>query len=592
MTKSREGKGFGKPKTTKTTNVWKTINWAKVQRYVFKLQKRIYQAAKSGQDAKVRRLQRLLVKSYYARLLAVRKVTQDNQGKKTAGVDGVIAISPEQRLNLTEEIKGTLKAKPLRRVWIPKPGRDEKRPLGIPTIKDRARQALIKSALEPEWESKMEGTSYGFRPGRSAHDAISRIYLSINKNSYFVLDADIAKCFDRINHNFLLSKIHCPSSLKRDIKQWLKAGVLDNGVFEETETGTPQGGVISPLLANIALDGMARLIETLFPKKNNRNQAVLIRYADDFVVISPSLEIIEQCQTAISEWLKPIGLELKPEKTRVCHTLNPIEYNGKTEEPGFDFLGFNIRQYPAGKHKAGKICKGIFKTFLTLIKPSQKAVKAHTEAIKGVIKKHRTSPQVALISQLNPIVRGWANYYSGVVSTDTFNKLDYTIWLRLRAWTVTRCGKADYEKLNKYFRPGTVKLSNGKERHESWLFQAKDGLYLWKHNWTPIVRHTLVRPDASPFDGNWTYWATRRGQAIDTPTRVAKLLKKQQGKCSRCGQYFTPSDLIETDHIHPLSLGGKDEYKNLQLLHRHCHDDKSASDGSLKSSTLTSSMLI
>ncbi|WP_043999578.1 reverse transcriptase domain-containing protein, partial [Microcystis aeruginosa] len=238
----------------------------------------------------------------------------------------MIAVSPEQRLNLTEEIKGTLKAKPLRRVWIPKPGRDEKRPLGIPTIKDRARQALIKSALEPEWESKMEGTSYGFRPGRSAHDAISRIYLSINKSSYFVLDADIAKCFDRINHDFLLSKIHCPSSLKRDIKQWLKAGVLDNGVFEETETGTPQGGVISPLLANIALDGMARLIEILFPKKNKINQAVLIRYADDFVVISPSLEIIEQCQTAISEWLKPIGLELKPEKTRVCHTLKPIEY--------------------------------------------------------------------------------------------------------------------------------------------------------------------------------------------------------------------------------------------------------------------------
>jgi len=504
MTKSREGKGFGKPKTTKTTNVWKAINWGKIQRYVFKLQKRIYQAAKSGQDAKVRRLQRLLVKSYYARLLAVRKVTQDNQGKKTAGVDGVIAISPEQRLNLTEEIKGKLKAKPLRRVWIPKPGRDEKRPLGIPTIKDRARQALIKSALEPEWESKMEETSYGFRPGRSAHDAISRIYLSINKSSYFVLDADIAKCFDRINHNFLLSKIHCPTALKRDIKQWLKAGVLDNGVFEETETGTPQGGVISPLLANIALDGMARLIETLFPKKGSKTQAVLIRYADDFVVISPSLEIIEQCKTVISEWLKPIGLELKPEKTRVCHTLNPIEYNGKTEEPGFDFLGFNIRQYPVGKYKSGKT-GGRGSQLIghkTHIKPNQKAVKAHTEAIKGVIKKHKTAPQSALISHLNPIIKGWANYYSGVVSMDTFNKLDNTVWLMLRAWTVSRCGKANYEKLRNHFRPGTVKLSNGKER-----------------------------------------------------------------RCSRCGQYFTPLDLIEVDHIHPLSLGGKDEYKNLQLLH-------------------------
>ncbi|MDT9232933.1 MULTISPECIES: group II intron reverse transcriptase/maturase [Limnospira] len=576
MTKSRESKGFGKPKLTKTTNVWRSINWAKVQRYVFKLQKRIFQAAKSGQDAKARRLQRLLVKSYYARLLAVRRVTQDNQGKKTAGVDGMRAISPRQRFELVESIKGNLKAKPLRRVWIPKPGRDEKRPLGIPTIQDRARQALVKSALEPEWESRFEGTSYGFRPGRSTHDAIARIYLSINKGEYYVLDADIAKCFDRINHDYLLSKIHCTSSLKRDLKKWLKAGVLDNGVFDDTETGTPQGGVISPLLANIALDGMVRFIETMYPKKANRAQATVIRYADDFVVISKDLEIIEQCKTAISEWLKPVGLEIKPQKTRICHTLNPIEYNGKNEEPGFDFLGFNIRQYPAGKNRAGKINGNKRKTFLTHIKPSNKAVKAHTEVIKGVIKQHKTAPQSALISKLNPIIRGWSNYYSGVVSMETFNKLDYTVWQMLRAWTASRCGKASHEKLGNYFQQGTVKLSNGKERHESWLFKTKDGFTLWQHNWTPIVRHTLIRPDATPYDGNWTYWATRKGQAIDTPIRVAKLLKKQKGRCTWCGQYFAPSDLVEVDHIVPRSNGGKDEYKNLQLLHRHCHDDKTA----------------
>ncbi len=244
-----------------------------------------------------------------------------------------------------------------------------------------------------------------------------------------------------------------------------------------------------------------------------------------------------------------------------------------------------MTQFIPGKQEGYGTTTESLPTFLTHIKPSQKAVKAHTDAIKGVIKKHKTAPQSALISKLNPIIRGWANYYSGVVSTDTFNKLDHTIWLMLRAWTVTRCGKASYKKLKNYFSPGTAKLSNGKERRESWLFKTQEGLHLWKHNWTPIVRHTLVRPDASPYDGNWTYRATRRGQAIDTPTRVAKLLKKQQGKCNRCGQYFTPSDLIEVDHIHPLSLGGKDEYKNLQLLHRHCHDDKSASDGSLESSS-------
>ncbi|MDT9177092.1 MAG: group II intron reverse transcriptase/maturase [Limnospira sp. PMC 1240.20] len=561
--------------------VSKAIPWAKVQRKVFKLQKRIFQAAKSGQDAKARRLQRLLVKSYYARLLAVRRVTQDNRGRKTAGVDGMRASSPRQRFEIVENIKGNLKAKPLRRVWIPKPGRDEKRPLGIPTIQDRARQALVKSALEPEWESRFEDTSYGFRPGRSAHDAISRIFQSINKGGYYILDADIAKCFDRINHEYILSKIHCPNSLKRDLKSWLKAGVLDNGIFEDTEAGTPQGGVISPLLANIALDGMARLIETMYPKvKGVKIKATGIRYADDFVVISPSLEIIEQCKTAISEWLKPIGLEIKPEKTRICHTLNPIEYDGKLEEPGFDFLGFNIRQYPAGKYKTGKTGGAASRPIghKTHIKPSNKAVKAHTEVIKDAIKHLKTAPQSALISELNPIIRGWSNYYSGVVSTKTFKKQDYIVWQMLRAWTVSRCGKANYEKLNNYFRKGTVKLSNGKERHESWLFKTKDGLHLWKHNWTPIVRHTIIRPDATPYDGNWTYWATRKGQAIDTPTRVAKLLKKQKGKCAWCRQYFTPSDLVEVDHIIPRNHGGKDEYKNLQLLHRHCHDDKTALD--------------
>ncbi|MFO7092346.1 RNA-dependent DNA polymerase [Arthrospira platensis PCC 7345] len=380
-----------------------------------------------------------------------------------------------------------------------------------------------------------------------------------------------------MNHEYLLSKIHCPSRLKRDLKQWLKAGVLDNGVFEDTETGTPQGGVISPILANIALLGMERLVKGMYPNKGTATQVNLIRYADDFVVISKDLGIIEQCKTAISEWLKPIGLEIKPEKTRICNTLKSIEYNGKTEEPGFDFLGFKIRQYPVGKYRTGMTPHGKPLGHKTHIKPSQKAV-AHTEAIKGVIKQYKTAPQSALINKLNPIIRGWSNYYSAVVSTETFNKLDFIIWQMLRAWTVSRCGKASHEKLRNYFRHGTIKLSNGKERHENWMFQTKDGFRLWKHNWTPIVRHTLIRPDATPYDGNWTYWATRKGQAIDTPNRVAKLLKKQKGKCTWCGQFFTPSDIIEIDHIVPRSQGGKDEYKNLQLLHRHCHDDKTALD--------------
>ncbi|MEB3883697.1 reverse transcriptase domain-containing protein, partial [Lyngbya sp. CCY1209] len=301
------------------------------------------------------------------------------------------------------------------------------------------KQALVKMAMEPYWEPKFEGTSYGFRPGRSTHDAIGRIFNGINKMGYYVLDADIAKCFDQIDHDYLLSKLHCPTTIRRNIRQWLKAGVMDNGVFDDTKAGTPQGGVISPLLANIALDGMVRHIEELFPKKGNRVQATVIRYADDFVVISPKLKIIEQCKIAISEWLKPIGLQLKPEKTRICHTLREIEVNGEKVPSGFDFLGFNIRQYPAGKHVSGKSGGRSSKLlgFVTHVKPNKKAIKAHIEKVKEVIKKYKTAPQAALIKHLNPIITGWAKYYSGVVSKEIFNKLDNILWQQLRAWVVS-----------------------------------------------------------------------------------------------------------------------------------------------------------
>jgi len=567
-----------KTSITKTTETWNTINWAKVQRVIFKLQKRIYQASLSGQNAKARKLQKLLVKSYYAQLLAVRRVTQDNQGKKTAGVDGVKSITPKQRLELAQNLNKYQKAKPLRRKWIPKPN-GEKRPLGIPTIQDRARQALVKSALEPQWEARFEGESYGFRPGRSAHDAMSRIFQSINKSDYYILDADISKCFDQINHEYLLSKIDCPSIMKAQIKQWLKAGVMDNGTFEATEAGTPQGGVISPLLANIALDGMIRSVEQKFPKKRNATQAKVIRYADDFVVISPQLEIIQQCQVAIEEWLKPIGLELKPAKTRICHTLREIEINGEKVKPGFDFLGWNFRQYPVGIHQAGKTGhskngKPILLDSKTLIKPSKKAIKAHADKMKEVIKTHKTAPQYALIKHLNPVIRGWCNYHSKVVSKETFSSIDNITWQRLRAWTVSRCGKAGYKKLKNYFR---------KNGNKAWSFETKDGYKLLTHAETPITRHVTVRPEASPYDGNWIYWSTRKGTSFDVPKRVATLLKKQKGKCNFCGQYFTPEDIAEIDHIIPTTLGGKDEYKNLQLLHRHCHDLKTSTDGSYNS---------
>jgi RNA-directed DNA polymerase len=289
------------------------------------------------------------------------------------------------------------------------------------------------------------------------------------------------------------------------------------------------------------------------------------------VVLHPKLEVILECKKTIEEWLKPVGLELKPEKTRICHTLNPIrvEESELMVSPGFDFLGFNIRQYPVGIHKSGKSGGPASKLlgYKTIIKPSKKAILAHHVALKEVIKRDKTAPQAGLIKHLNPIIRGWANYYSGVAAKKTLSCEDSITWQMLRAWTVSRCGKSS--KTRKYFRHG---------RHGNWTFCTQDGLTLWKHTDVEIKRHTLVKPDKSPYDGDWVYWSTRRGKDIETPTRVAKLLKKQKGKCPHCGFYFTSNDLLEVHHIIPRSKGGKDEYKNLQLLHRHCHDDKSRYD--------------
>jgi RNA-directed DNA polymerase len=318
---------------------WKNIPWRKLERRVFKLQTRIFKAEQRGDVKAVRKLQRILMHSWSAKCLAVRRVTQDNQGKKTAGVDGIKSLTPKQRLALVKSLHLSGKSKPTRRVWIAKPGTKEKRPLGIPTIADRALQALVKQALEPEWEARFEPNSYGFRPGRSCHDAIGAIFIAIRQKAKYVLDADISKCFDRIGHKALLAKLNAPPTLARQIRAWLKSGVMDAKELFATEEGVPQGGVISPLLANIALHGLEEQI-----KKVNK-KAQLIRYADDLVVFHDDLAVIQQCRQEITVWLKDMELELKPSKTQITHTLS--RYEGKT---GFDFLGFTIRQFSVGKH--------------------------------------------------------------------------------------------------------------------------------------------------------------------------------------------------------------------------------------------------
>ncbi|MCS6283615.1 MAG: reverse transcriptase N-terminal domain-containing protein, partial [Dolichospermum sp.] len=294
---------------------WNNIHWSSLQSKLFKWQQRIYLASKEGNIIRVRKLQHLLLGSEMARLIAVKKVTQDNKGKKTAGVDGVKSLTPNQRLILSQNLQIPQKASKLRRVWIAKPGKQEKRPLGIPTIKDRALQCLVKFALEPEWEAKFEPNSYGFRPGRNAHDAVKAIYDHIIKRSKYALDADIKKCFDSINHEALLIKIGVKGNLRKQIQYWLKAGVLDGGIVSNPTEGTPQGGVISPLLANIALHGMETHLKNCFqdikcytandkPIKKNRiaDSLAVIRYADDFVILHDDIKVILRCKEEVCKF--------------------------------------------------------------------------------------------------------------------------------------------------------------------------------------------------------------------------------------------------------------------------------------------------
>ncbi|WP_365940002.1 group II intron reverse transcriptase/maturase [Moorena sp. SIO3I8] len=532
---------------------WKKVNWRKLEMTVFKLQKRIYRASSRGDVRVVRKLQKTLMKSWSAKMIAVRRVTQQNKGKKTAGIDGVKSLTPKQRLALVASLKVQRKAKPTRRVWIPKPGRTEKRPLGIPTMYDRALQALACAALEPEWEAKFEPNSYGFRPGRSCHDAIEAIFKSIKQKPKWVLDADIAKCFDKINHDALLTKLNTYPSLRRLIKSWLKAGVIDNGTFSSIKEGTPQGGVISPLLANIALHGMEERIKQYAKsmkgdKKRNKKALNLIRYADDFVILHKEQTVVEECQRIINEWLNDMGLELKPSKTKITHTLD-----------GFDFLGFTIRQYQVGKHQSKQ-------GFKTIIKPSKEKVQEHYRQLSKSIDKHRAAPQEALIRHLKPIIRGWCNYYKSVCSQETFDELGNMLWNKLQRWGYRRHPKKSKTWVNdKYW--GTIEGDN-------WTFMTGKDNYLPKHAKTKIVRHTKIQDTRSPYDGDLIYWNTRMRKHPEMTTQKGKLLERQEGKCTHCGLTFRDGDLMEKHHIIPRALGGNNSDKNLELLHLHCHDVK------------------
>ncbi len=541
---------------------WNKLPWRKLEQHVYRIQKRIFKAESRGNTRAVHKLQKLLMKSRAARLLAVRRVTQDNQGKRTAGIDGVKLVKPAQRFTLTEQIHPKqwpqYKPRPVRRIYIPKPGKDEKRPLGIPVMRDRSHQCLIKLALEPQWEAKFEPNSYGFRPGRSCHDAIEAIHTNICTQAKYVLDADIKGAFDHIDHQALLAKLDTYPAIRWLIKAWLKAGIIDNGVFDETRKGTPQGGVISPLLMNIALHGMETDLIVAYRWKEGRPK--FVRYADDLVVFHPKLEGVEKARGILSEWLQRIGLELKPSKTRITHTLT--EYQEKT---GFDFLGFTIRQYPMGKTHTGRRSNGKPLGFKTLIRPSKEAIAHHVKETHRLVAEHRSMKQEKLIKELNPVIYGWANYYRSVCARRAFKHCDMVLFRQLERWANRRHpNKSRHWIMRKYW-----KVDEGK----GWIFRTPD-LKLRNHQQTYIRRHVKVKGTASPYDGDLLYWSQRLKKHPLLNGVKAKLLQKQEGKCRWCGLHFKDEDLIEIDHITPKSQGGGEELSNKFALHRHCHDER------------------
>jgi RNA-directed DNA polymerase len=547
------------------SEAWNQLPWRKLEKHCFHIQKRIYRASQRGKTRTVHKLQKLLMKSEAARLLAVRRVTQDNQGKKTAGIDGVKAVKPQGRLVMAESIhpkhwKGQT-PQPVRRVWIPKPGKAEQRPLGIPPMIERCKQALAKMALEPEWEAKFEPNSYGFRPGRSCHDAREAIFNAIKSKPKYVFDADIKGAFDNINQEALLHKLHASPLLSRAIKGWLKAGVMEGQVFAPTEVGTPQGGVISPVLMNVALHGMEQAITEGYSKSHAVEKPLLVRYADDFVLFHSNVGELQKVAERVTQWLAQMGLKLSPTKTRTTHTLTP--YQGQV---GFDFLGFSIRQFPAGKTHTGKGTTGKALGFQTLITPSKEAIKRQTFTIKERLRKFRSASQEQLIKELNPIIWGWAAYYKTSVASAIFSRCDHVLWQQLVSWARARHPDKGTQWMTQRYWHQVEK--------RKWVFATPTGAELRMHSKTAIQRYTKVKGTASPYDGNLLYWSQRLKSHPMMHETKARLLQKQRGKCRWCELNFQDGAIMEVDHID--RDRDHNHLSNKMLLHRHCHDERHA----------------
>lgn len=609
--------GGGEHKIFKAIKVWKDVDWHLAETCIFSLQERIFAASENldhlhskGRptgDArkKLLSLQRMLIYHPFAKLIAVKRVSEQNKGRKTAGFDKIANLSPVERLALAKNLNLKDAGKPIRTVEIPKPGTTKKRKLGIPVMRDRAQQFLVKMALEPTWEAKFklsEPNSYGFRPGKGCHDATYALWHSLRSNKKYVLDADIKGFFDNIDHEKLLSKINCSGNVKKAIRQWLKAGkvkgfplvVPEN--LEKTHLGTPQGGVISPLLANIALYGLEKAVKDNYvnnlysefgqvgkktkassvPIADRYKQINVIRYADDFVVIHPSEDVIKLTKNFVSAWLLDnVGVELSEEKTSVVCSTN-----------GLNFLGFTITTVNAGSKLDPK--------WKTHVHVSKKAKERLINKVRQVLS-HKSWSQEQIINRLNPLVVGWCNYYCVHECVDDFKQVEGNIFKMLMHWVLRREGKnlrGNRLKAN-YFKNTSVTF-RGTEHTGKYIFgcnvagkgrdKGKEKFIFFAYpSWvkSKMKQYIKVQGSASPYDPKKRdYWVYRRPQFALLKPRAKSLFVKQKGVCPWCNiklVFHSPAD-YEVDHIIPASKGGKDTFHNLQLLHTSCHKLKTETE--------------